>query len=182
VIFRRPCTRADRPSPGRGPSGRQAGKPSPCARSRTVRPQAADRPRLTREHRRLFFLSIWRSEKASTRGKWKDCTPLIILIRDRNMVLAEKTPNSGHPSLTGRSSPTLQRSVGGWHAGYRSPRADGAQQVFFNQARNSSQRGIDSGPGGTTRKSETLTIMLEALSHRITSLPGTFYNVVPKFK
>jgi hypothetical protein len=66
VIFRRSCTRADRPTPGRGPSGRQAGKPSPCARSRTVRPQAADRPRLTREHRRRFFLSIWRSEKAST--------------------------------------------------------------------------------------------------------------------
>jgi hypothetical protein len=66
AIFRRPCTRADCPAPGRGPSGRQAGKPSPCARSRTVRPQVADRPRLTREHRRRFFLSIWRSEKAST--------------------------------------------------------------------------------------------------------------------
>ena len=62
----RPYARADRPAPGRGPSSRQAGNLSPCARSRTVRPQAADRPRLTREHRRRFFLSIWRSQKAST--------------------------------------------------------------------------------------------------------------------
>lgn len=39
-----------------------------------------------------------------------------ILRRDRNVVPAEKPrkpPNSGHPSLTGRSSPTLQRPVGG---------------------------------------------------------------------
>ena len=64
---RRPCRQvADRPGLGRGLSGRQAGNLSPCARSRTVRPQAADRPRLTREHRRRFFLSIWRSKKAST--------------------------------------------------------------------------------------------------------------------
>jgi hypothetical protein len=53
AIFRRPCVRADRPALERGPSGRQAGNPSSCTRSRTVRPCVADRPRLTREHRRL---------------------------------------------------------------------------------------------------------------------------------
>ena len=65
---RDPGAAGDLPPPlrTRGPSGRQAGNPSPCARSRTVRPQAADRPRLTREHRCWFFLSIWRSKKAST--------------------------------------------------------------------------------------------------------------------
>jgi hypothetical protein len=43
--------------PGRGPSG-----PVP----RTVRPCAADRPRLTREHRRRFLLSDWRPKKVPT--------------------------------------------------------------------------------------------------------------------
>jgi hypothetical protein len=41
------------PAPGRGPSDRQAGNPGSCTRSQTVRPCAADRPRLTREHLRL---------------------------------------------------------------------------------------------------------------------------------
>jgi hypothetical protein len=50
AILRRPCARADRPAPGRGPSGRQAGNSCSCTRSRTVRPCVADRPRLTREH------------------------------------------------------------------------------------------------------------------------------------
>jgi hypothetical protein len=53
AIFRRPCARADRPALGRGPSGRQAGNPSSCIRSRTVWPCAADRPRLTKGHRHL---------------------------------------------------------------------------------------------------------------------------------
>jgi hypothetical protein len=53
AILRRPCARADRPALGRGPSGRQAGIPSLYARSWTIRPCVADRPRLTREHRRL---------------------------------------------------------------------------------------------------------------------------------
>jgi hypothetical protein len=68
ATFAAPCARADRPAPGRGPSGCQAGNLCPCTRSRTVRPLAADRPRLTREHRRRFLLSDWRSEKASTTG------------------------------------------------------------------------------------------------------------------
>jgi hypothetical protein len=59
---------ADRPAPCRGPSALDQRAPPPHARSRTVRPCAADRPRLTREHRRRFFLSIWRFEKASTAG------------------------------------------------------------------------------------------------------------------
>jgi hypothetical protein len=57
---------ADRPALCRGPSVPDQRAPPPHARSRTVRPYATDRPRLTREHRRRFFLSIWRSEKAST--------------------------------------------------------------------------------------------------------------------
>jgi hypothetical protein len=38
----------------RGPSGPSGREPEPCARSRTVRPLAADCPRLCREHHRRF--------------------------------------------------------------------------------------------------------------------------------
>jgi hypothetical protein len=53
----------DRPACRRGPSGRQAGNASPCTRSRTVRPLAADRPRLYRGHRHWFSRSVWRLKR-----------------------------------------------------------------------------------------------------------------------
>jgi hypothetical protein len=47
----------------RGPSGRQAGNPKPCLRSRTIRPIVVDRPRLCREHRHRFSRSDWRPKR-----------------------------------------------------------------------------------------------------------------------
>jgi hypothetical protein len=46
---------ADRPALCRGLFASDQRAPPPRARSRTVRPQTADRPRLIREHRRWFF-------------------------------------------------------------------------------------------------------------------------------
>jgi hypothetical protein len=65
ATFAAPCARVDHPALGRGPSGRQAGNPSLCFRSRTVRPLAADRPCLCRGHRRRFVLSDWRPPKGT---------------------------------------------------------------------------------------------------------------------
>jgi hypothetical protein len=62
---------ADRPALCRGPSASDQRAPPPRTRPRTVRPLRADRPPLCRGHRCRFFLSDWRSEKASTRIKFK---------------------------------------------------------------------------------------------------------------
>jgi hypothetical protein len=56
------CAIADRPSPRRGPSGRMQRSRS-CTRSWTVRPCAADRPRLRREHRQAILSSVWRLDR-----------------------------------------------------------------------------------------------------------------------
>jgi hypothetical protein len=90
-----------------------------------------------------------------------------MLRRDRNMVPAEKTPESLPPITNGPiNCPLCNGPTGGWHAGYRSPRAGGAQRGdFFNQARNSPPRGIE--PGTWRCYSKALTIKLEAISWKL---------------
>jgi hypothetical protein len=53
---------ADRLSPRRGPFERTQRRRS-CTRSRTVRPCAADRPSLRREHRQAIISSVWRPDR-----------------------------------------------------------------------------------------------------------------------
>jgi hypothetical protein len=58
ATFRHPCTRADRQAPGRGPSGRQVGNPSPAPGRGLSAPVQRAPPR--------FVLSDWRPKKVST--------------------------------------------------------------------------------------------------------------------
>jgi hypothetical protein len=71
------------------------------------------------------------------------------------MVPAEKPPEPWSPITNGPiNCPFCNGLAGGWHAGFRSLRADGAQRgVFFNQAWNSPPRRIEA---RTWRTSEIL--------------------------
>jgi hypothetical protein len=77
-----------------------------------------------------FFSNI--KKKLDQEGK--DRPPDIILRRDRNMVSAEKIPGPC-PSITNGpiNCPLCNGPVGGWCAGYRSPKADRTQRArgFF---------------------------------------------------
>jgi hypothetical protein len=60
----------------------------------------------------------------------KDLPPSIILIRDQNIVPAEKIPEPFPPSLAGRYRPLCNGSAGGWRTG-RNPGVGGAQRGDF---------------------------------------------------
>jgi hypothetical protein len=75
----------------------------------------------------------------------QDRPPGIILRRDRNMVPAEKIPESWPPITNGSiNCPLCNGSAGGWRSGFRSPRTCETQRGdFFNQVQNLPLRGIE---------------------------------------
>jgi hypothetical protein len=82
----------------------------------------------------------------------KDLPPNIILIRDQNIVLAEKIPEPCSPSLAGRYRPLCNGPAGGWRIG-RNPGVDGAQRGdFLTKPKIRARGGSNQKPRVATRK------------------------------